>query len=127
MELCIFNLDENMKIRNEPLSIEETKEILYQLNNILKTMNEKNIIHKDLKPSNILISLEKINKIQIKLSHFGSSNNLKEQSTLSKNGTPFTMPPEVLENGNISDKIDIWSLGIIIYYLLFNEYPFIGM
>ena len=126
MELCIFNLDENMKIRNEPLSIEEIKEIFYQLNNILKTMNEKNIIHKDLKPSNILISLEKINKIQIKLSHFGSSNNLKEQSTLSKNGTPFTMPPEVLENGNISDKSDIWSLGIIIYYLLFNEYPFIG-
>ena len=127
MELCIFNLDENMKIRNEPLSIEEIKEIFYQLNNILKTMNEKNIIHKDLKPSNILISLEKINKIQIILSHFGSSNNLKEQSTLSKNGTPFTMPPEVLENGNISDKSDIWSLGIIIYYLLFNEYPFIGM
>ena len=127
MELCIFNLDEYMKIRNEPLSIEEIKEILYQLNNILKTMKEKNIIHTDLKPSNILISLEKINKIQIKLSDFGSSNNLKDQSTLSKNGTPFTMAPEVLEKGKFSDKSDIWSLGIIIYYLLFNEYPFIGM
>ena len=126
MELCILNLDEYMKIRNEPLSIEEIKEILYQLNNILKTMNEKNIIHKDLKPSNILISLEKINKIQIKLSDFGSSNNLKDQSTLSKNGTPFTMAPEVLEKGKFSDKSDIWSLGIIIYYLLFNEYPYIG-
>ncbi len=126
MELCIFNLDEYMKIRNEPLSIDEIKEILFQLNNILKTMKEKSIIHNDLKPSNILISLEKINKIQIKLSDFGSSNNLKEQSTLTKNGTPFTMAPEVLENSNFSEKSDIWSLGIIIYYLLFNEYPYNG-
>ena len=126
MELCIFNLDEYMKIRNEPLSIDEIKEILFQLNNILKTMKEKSIIHNDLKPSNILISLEKINKIQIKLSDFGSSNNLKDESTLSKNGTPFTMAPEVLENSKVSDKSDIWSLGIIIYYLLFNEYPYNG-
>jgi len=91
MELCIFNLEEYLKIRNEPLSIDEIKEILFQLNKILKIMKEKNIIHKDLKLSNILISLEKINKIQIKLSDFGSSNKIK-------NETPLTKASEVLKN-----------------------------
>ena len=127
MELCIFNLEEYMKIRNEPLSIDEIKEILFQLNKILKIMKEKNIIHKDLKLSNILISLEKINKIQIKLSDFGSSNKIKNDTSLSKNGTPLTMAPEVLEKSEISEKSDIWSLGVIIYYLSFNEYPYNGI
>ena len=36
------------------------------------------------------------------------------------------MAPEVLENENILDKSDIWSLRIIIYYLLFNEYLYNG-
>ena len=98
MELCIFNLEEYMKIRNEPLSIDEIKEILFQLNKILKIMKEKNIIHKDLKLSNILISLEKINKIQIKLSDFGSSNKIKNETSLSKNETPLTKASEVLKN-----------------------------
>jgi serine/threonine-protein kinase ULK/ATG1 len=98
MELCIFNLEEYLKIRNEPLSIDEIKEILFQLNKILKIMKEKNIIHKDLKLSNILISLEKINKIQIKLSDFGSSNKIKNETSLSKNETPLTKASEVLKN-----------------------------
>ena len=37
------------------------------------------------------------------------------------------MAPEVLEKGKFSDKSDIWSLGVIIYYLSFNEYPYNGI
>ncbi len=36
------------------------------------------------------------------------------------------MAPEVLEFGEISPKNDIWSLGILIYYLIFKEYPYNG-
>ena len=47
---------------------------------------------------------------------------------MSINSTPITMAPEVLkrENDLISYKSDIWSLGIIIYYMLFKEYPYNG-
>ena len=47
---------------------------------------------------------------------------------MSINGTPITMAPEVLKGQNdlISSKSDIWSLGIIIYYMLFKEYPYNG-
>ena len=84
MELCLINLEEYMKIRNEELSIQELKEILIQINKILKKMKEENIIHRDLKLSNILIDLNKINKISFKLCNFNLSKNtnLKLKSNL---------------------------------------------
>ena len=92
----------------------------------------KNIIHRDLKPSNILLSINKhqINKISFKISDFGLSKLLDESkmNNMSINGTPITMAPEVLKGQNdlICSKSDIWSLGIIIYYMLFKEYPYNG-
>jgi tRNA A-37 threonylcarbamoyl transferase component Bud32 len=65
MELCL-NLDEYLKIRNEGLSIEELKYILIELNKMFKKMHDNNIYHKNLNLSNILISLDKINKTSLK-------------------------------------------------------------
>ena len=132
LELCYISLEEYLKERKEPLSINEIREVLLELNKSLKEMKEKNIIHRDLKPSNILLSLNKsqINKISFKISDFGLSKLLNESKTnsMSINGTPITMAPEVLKGQNnlIYSKSDIWSLGIIIYYMLFKEYPYNG-
>ena len=132
LELCYISLEEYLKERKEPLSIDETREVSLQLNKSLKEMKEKNIIHRDLKPSNILLSLNKsqINKISFKISDFGLSKLLDESkmNSMSINGTPITMAPEVLKGQNdlICSKSDIWSLGIIIYYMLFKEYPYNG-
>ena len=126
MELCLLNLNEYMKIRKEGLSIEELKDLLIELNKILKKMNELNIIHIDLKLSNILIYLNKINKISFKLCDFGISKNMRDELTLNLLENNLTIAPEIIEKGNINNKNDIWSLGIIIYYLLFKEYPYNG-
>ena len=126
MELCLLNLNEYMKIRNKGLSIEELKDLLFELNKILKKMNELNIIHRDLKLSNILISLNKINKISFKLCDFGISKNMKDELSINLLENNLTIAPEIIEKGNINNKNDIWSLGIIIYYLLFKEYPYKG-
>ena len=133
LELCYISLEDYLKERKEPLSINEIREVLLELNKSLKEMKEKNIIHRDLKPSNILLSLNKsqINKISFKISDFGSSKSLDENqmNSMSINGTPITMAPEVLKGQNdlICSKSDIWSLGIIIYYMLFKEYPYNGI
>ena len=130
MELCYISLDDYLKIRKDPLSIEEIKELLLELNKCFKEMKEKKIIHKNIKLSNILLSLNKsnINKICFKLSDFGLSNFVNEYKTnnMSSNGSSNTISPEILkgEENLISDKSDIWSLGIIIYYMLFKEYPY---
>ncbi len=126
MDLCICNLEEYLKIREECLSIYEIFEVLNQLNNTFKLLNKENIIHMDLKPSNILLSIDKIDKIKFKLSDYGSSKDLKNVNTITISGTPLTMAPEILKGEHISNKCDIWSLGIIIYYMLFRNYPYNG-
>ena len=72
MDLYSFNLENYLKIRDKPFSINEIKEILLQLNKILKKLNEENIIYGNLKLSNILINLDEINKISIKLCYYDS-------------------------------------------------------
>ena len=47
-----------------------------------------------------------------------------DQLTKSYCGTPITMAPEILNGMPYSDKCDIWSLGVIIYQLLFGVPPF---
>ena len=132
LELCLIFLEQYIKKRGGPLSIEEIKEILINLNESFKEMKNKNIIHRDLKPSNILLSISKskIDKMCFKISDFGLSKLFEENemSLISSTGTSLTMAPEVLkgENDLIGYKSDIWSLGIIIYYMLFKEYPYNG-
>ena len=128
MDLCEYDLENYIKRRKKPISINEIKEVLNQLNNVFKIMNDKKIIHRDLKPSNILISLDRLDKCLIKLSDYGSSkfNNLSNTITNTINGTPITMAPEILNGENYSFKSDIWSLGIIIYFMLNKKYPYNG-
>ena len=123
MELCLINLEEYMKIRDKGLSIEELREFLIELN---KTLKSKKIIYRDLKLTNILISLNKINKISIKISDLGLNKKMNEEITMSSFKIPYTRSPEIIENGNVDIKSDLWNLGIIIYYLLFKEYPYKG-
>jgi len=97
------------------------QKIIIQLSEAFKLMSEKNIVHRDLKLANILVSKDFI----IKLADFGFAkfveNNLLLQSYC---GTPITMAPEILKRKQYNQKCDIWSLGIIIYRMLFGEYPF---
>ena len=126
MELCLINLEEYIKIKNKGLSIEEIKEILHQINIILKNMQNKDI-NINIKPSNILITIDKNNRIIIKLSDFGLDKNKDENLSMSSLGNiNLVLSPEEIERGKNSIKSDIWSLGIIIYYMLFNEYPYKG-
>ena len=76
LELCYISLEDYLKERKEPLSINEIREVLLELNKSLKEMKEKKILYRDLKPSNILLTLNKskINKVSFKISDFGLSN-----------------------------------------------------
>ena len=129
LELCYLNLEEYMKKRKEPLSIEEIKEILLDLNKGFKEINDNKIIHTSIKPSNILLSINKskINKICFKISEFGLSKLLKENKENDNNyKISETISPENIKGELITSKSDIWSLGIVIYYMLYKKYPYNG-
>ena len=128
MELCdgdLFELLSNKK-EDQGFSIDEIYDILNQLNNTFKKMDENKLVHRDLKLQNILfkyVNKEK-NSFIIKLSDYGISTALftltKKLST--KIGTPNMMAPEILKGNHYDAKCDLWNLGIIIYLLYFHKY-----
>ena len=129
-ELCHLSLAEYLNMRKKSLSIEELKELFIDLNKGLKVMYENKIIHGNIKPSNILLSFNNnnVNKVCFKISDFGLSKLYKENiiSRSRIRGTSQFISLECLKGEEINDKSDIWSLGILIYYLLFQNYPYNG-
>ena len=81
----------------------------------LKEIHNKNIIHRDLNPNNIFISKD----YKIKIGDFGISKKLMNTNNASTNfiGIPGYMAPELLDSDKYNNKVDIWSLGCIIYEL----------
>ena len=122
MDLCKYNLKEYIKMREKPISVEEIKYVLLQLNNTFKIMNNKKINHTDIKLNNILISQERLDKNIIKLSSFCSSKGIS--NSMSFIDISLTSAPEILLDEEDLSKSGLWSIGIIIYYMYFKEYPY---
>ncbi|KAL4466170.1 hypothetical protein ABPG72_011048 [Tetrahymena utriculariae] len=98
-----------------------TTSYLIQLLKGIKDLHAHNIIHRDLKLENIMINKQGI----IKIIDFGSSRQLKEgikANTLV--GTPYNMAPEVWNQKDYGRECDVYSLGVILYQMLFGDYPF---
>jgi serine/threonine protein kinase len=130
MELCDKSLTQLKK--DKKFISKEIYEILDQLNKTFKIMNANKIVQRDLKPDNILIKNGKNNKLIIKLCDYGVSKAENFTKLRTHTGTKEYMAPEVIEikEGNdyniYNDKCDLWSMGIIIYELFFEESPYKG-
>ena len=61
-----------------------------------------------------------------KIGDFGFSKSV-EEATKSHCGTPNFMAPEILAGKSYDKQVDIWSLGVLLFYMLFADYPFKGM
>ena len=134
MELCDKNLSQilirRISEKGKGFNYEEIYDIMKQLNKTFRIMEENKIIHRDLKLENILIKYidKKKKKYIIKLSDYGCS---KRLISLSRNcntysGTVLYMSPEILKKEEYNYKCDLWSLGIIIYRLIYGEPPYLG-
>ena len=118
------------KITQEKYFTENSSKIIMkQLFSAIDFCHSNGVIHRDLKPENILLTKKEINSIfdfQIKVIDFGTSARFIKGATLHKIiGTPFYVAPEVLVN-NYNEKCDLWSLGVIMFILLFGVPPFFG-
>lgn len=81
-------------------------------------------MHRDLKPENFVFS-DPTCKV-LKLIDFGSATHYNcGTSFVKKIGTPYYVSPEVLQK-NYNEKCDLWSLGIVMKFMMTNERPFDG-
>ena len=112
---------------------EATKRIMQKLLRCLAWLQKKSVIHRDLKPYNIMLSYPynsaDLNKI--KLIDFGLATKKNADFYIHKScGTPgFLAPeifykPEVLTESFMTEKIDVFSVGVIFYFLLVREFPY---
>ncbi len=111
---------------NHPLfqSYEAIATIMEQLLSAVAYLHSNGIIHKDIKLENIMFE-EASPFSNLKLIDFGYSENKDKHYTRSSSGTVMYMASEVFTM-NYNEKVDIWSIGVILYLLLFKELPFSG-
>ena len=98
--------------------------IMQQIFSALVELHSKKVIHRDIKPQNILIgSIEKnernqISKVHVLVGDFGLSKHIVESRAFSVSGTMGFQSPELQLNQGYGLKADVWSAGIVLYQLL---------
>ena len=114
------------KFQNKrPLNEIYVQNFIYQLASGLKYLRDMNILHRDLKPQNLLVN----ENLNLKISDFGLAKQY-QTNTIDKTlkqtfcGSPIYMAPEILNNNDYDSKSDIWSIGVIIYELITGRSPY---
>jgi serine/threonine protein kinase len=105
----------------KPHTHEELLDSMRQIALGMEYLHTNNILHRDIKPQNILL-----HQGVIKICDFGFSTMIKEQHQMFNTvcGTPLYMSPELLLLKPYTIKSDIWSIGILFYTMLYKSHPF---
>ena len=111
--------------QNAPLDLHEVIRIMDQILSAVALAHKHNVIHRDLKPQNILMD----KRGNIKIADFGIAVALNQSSVTQTNsvmGSVHYMSPEQTRGGLVTKQSDIYSLGIILYELITGTVPFNG-
>ena len=122
------------KVKGHGISPKEIRFIFNQLNNALQIFKKKKNVHTCLCSENIFIKFKDYRLVTedytVKMADFGTICKLEVQSKFQlniKRKIPFMAPELFTSDGRsikISDKADLWSLGVLLYFLRFSELPF---
>ncbi|KAI1821682.1 hypothetical protein F4861DRAFT_449253 [Xylaria intraflava] len=123
LEYCPGDELYNYLLRHGPLPVEKVQKIFTQLVGAVSYVHQQSCVHRDLKLENILLDKHE----NVKLVDFGFTREYEGKSNYLQTfcGTICYSAPEMLRGEKYAgEKVDVWSLGVILYALLCGELPF---
>lgn len=107
------------KMRDQSLTYRELISYGLQISRALEFSHRLDIIHGDIKPSNLLVQDNGV----VKLSDFGMARRASKSNASAFGGTPNYLAPELIEGGKTDVTSDIYALGVTLYEMTFGELP----
>jgi serine/threonine-protein kinase ULK/ATG1 len=101
---------------------DNVRKIIGCIADALRHLHARGIAHRDIKLANVLLKKD----FTIKLADFGFAREAGGEEVMMQTycGTPITMAPEILQGRPYDKKCDLWSLGVILFQLVFGKLPF---
>jgi len=108
------------------LPVKQVVEIIFKCAKALDYAHRQGVIHRDIKPTNILVTRDR----DVKIGDFSIAHVISAENTHTMPsgfvGSPRYMSPEQVQEDSVSNQTDLFSLGIVMYELLTGRHPFIA-
>jgi len=119
-------------VEDAPLTFDDFKELAKQTQEGLIAAQELDLVHRDIKPGNLMFNWLPSGKFQVKIVDFGLAKLLHTPTPqeIDQNdsvmGSIFFMAPEQFERAPLDRRVDMYAMGCVYYHALTGEYPFNG-
>jgi serine/threonine protein kinase len=120
-------MEAKLEVRGGGKPFAVAQRVLKQLAESIRYLHSKNLVHRDIKPDNILLTTSDLSTAFVRLADFGFCKILRPEdiSHTTGIGTPYYAAPEILHNlRTYGCKVDVWSFGVVAYELLTGVKPY---
>jgi serine/threonine protein kinase len=111
-------------IQRDSFDENQARDIIKAILSAINYCHERGIVHRDIKPDNLLLSSESHCETDVKLADFGLAVETKGDTCMIACGTPHYIAPEIVIGVRYGRAVDIWALGVTTYVLLCGKFPF---
>ena len=101
------------------------RKVTHALLSAVAHLHTARICHKDIKPENIMVSIQEDQLVSLKLVDYNISQKAQNESftMIAKNGTQMFMAPEMEQNQQYNHKVDIWGIGCVLCFMMHRRIP----
>lgn len=117
-----YTLEDRLQDDAHPLSGDQVMSISTQLCSALSHAHAQHVVHRDIKPGNVMIT----RSFEVKLTDFGMAKVVQTSGGAASLifGTPYYMAPEQIEGGAVDQRTDLYSFGVVLYRMVTGALPF---